>query len=355
MSLFMRKFSFLLFACLILYELTTYKLNEYNQFSSGSLSFDQIDKCQNKKPTNKTYVAISVNLDASLDFYPFYLPIICTCWRQLLGFEPIVLGVYNRNAVFSRQANKTIEYLKLLGVKIIYVESVPGYDKMTGMLSRLFIGGIDEAVVNENDFIYTTDSDLIPFRKDYFKIDDFESIILLDAFRFGKFRYKKSFYRMFSMQYAGMTKCRWRETMQLNQNGLKLDGKSVLKLVENIYGKSNVKKNDQILRGDSTWWLDQKMVSIHIESYLKAKSKQTVIYRHYDGLKLDRIYSDEKWLDTFRNKYDSIIDAHLFHDNFIKKIKFIDMIIEKQLNESDKKLMRKYIDEFKGIRNKNKT
>lgn len=342
------KLLFIIFVTYILFEyyfLCENSLNDETTTWSSCISQDSENKTRGK------YVVMSINLDTNLDFYSFYLPIICLSWRKLVNFEPIVLGVVNKNKKITRLTQKTLEYLKILNVTVVQVETVPEYDKMTGMLSRLFIGAIDNNIIKDNDFVFSTDSDLIPFRKKYFDITDFESIILLDAFRFGKFRYKQSFYSMYSMQYIGMSKCRWRDVMRLNQSNLKLDGKSILKLVKNIYGESNVKQNEFILRGDSTWWLDQKMVSIHIDNYLKFNQQQKVISRPYDGIKLDRIYSDKKWLNTFNKEYDSIIDSHLFHDNYIQKLHFIRLIMSKQLDTNMNLILNRYIDEFMKIKN----
>ncbi len=252
--------------------------------------------------------------------------------------------------------------MNLLKVKVVYIKSVPGYSKMTGMLSRLFIGAISDSILKDNDFVYTSDSDLIPFRKEYYQVNDYDAIVLLDAFRFGKFRYKKTFYSMYSLQYIGMTKCRWRNVMKLNEAQLKLNGESILRLVKNYYGKYNVKKNGYILRGDSTWWMDQKLVSIHIDNYLrdltenesKQQHQQNVISKRYDGNKLDRIYTEKKWLDMFQNDYKSIIDSHLFHENYLEKINFIFLIISQQLDKNNIVILKKYVQEFIQIKNKTK-
>ena len=195
----------------------------FKNFNSN-LNKQSYSECKpNRNKTSKTFVVMSVNLDSNLDFYLFYLPIICSSWRKLVNFEPIVLGVIDANFKLNQLTNKTIEFLKLINVTVIYVESVPKYEKMTGMLSRLLVGAIDDSIISKNDFVFTTDSDLIPFRKEYFKIDDYESMILLDAFRFGKFRYKKQFYSMYSMQYIGMKKCLWESVMRLDENNLHLN------------------------------------------------------------------------------------------------------------------------------------
>lgn len=324
----------------------------FKKFNPPLAQLQLYSNCKSLNNTNvRKFVVMSVNLDSNLDFYLFYLPIICLSWRKLVDFEPVILGVIDKNTQSSKLTNKTLEFLKLINVTIIYVESVPHYEKMTGMLSRLLIGAINSSIINENDFVFTSDSDLIPFRKEYFRITDYESIILLDAFRFGKFRYKKEFYSMYSMQYIGMKKCLWRSIMRLRENELTLDGRSILKLVKNLYGSSNVKKNADIWRGDTSWWLDQKLVSIHIDNYLKFNKDQTVVRQPYDGLKLDRIYSDKKWLHTFEKEYDSIIDAHLFHDNYFKKIEFIKMIMNRQLDKEMIKILNKYIGEFVLVKN----
>jgi len=107
--------------------------------------------------------------------------------------------------------------------------------------------------------------------------------------------------------------------------------------------------------------MDQKLVSIHIDNYLRdhesSQLQQKVISKKYDGNKLDRIYSEKKWMDMFQNDYKSIIDSHLFHENYLEKINFIFLIISQQLEKENIMILKKYVREFIQIKNRisNKT
>lgn len=84
--------SVILLVSLLFFELN--KLSSNTNSKIKDLSNNEL-KCKNEiiennKTINK-YVAISVNLDSDLDFYMFYLPILCMSWRSLLNFEPVCI------------------------------------------------------------------------------------------------------------------------------------------------------------------------------------------------------------------------------------------------------------------------
>ena len=305
-----------------------------------------------KEISNSRFAVISIDFETKLDFYLFYLPITCLSWR-LINFEPIILAVISETTFSNKLVLKTIEYLNYFKFKIIYLKSEPNYSKMTGMLARLFIGVVDE--LSDNDFIFQTDADLLPINKIYYnRFDNTDLIKLFDVSSFqspiGGFNYKGIHYQMFFMGHIGMTKKQWREVMQFNET-TKFNGNEVLNLVKRFFGDSRIKSNDNIQRGDQVWYLDQYIVSINIHRYLKRKNTQ--MYKNISpGIKLDRIWSDEKWLDTFKNKYDSINDVHLFHENYKEKLSFLNLLINKLFNKQQQDVLDKYIKEFMAIKQK---
>ncbi len=307
----------------------------------------------NQAISNGRYAVISIDLDTNLDFYLFYLPITCLSWR-LINFEPLILAVISETTFSNNLVLKTMEYLNNFQFKVIYLKSEPNYSKMTGMLARLFIGVVDE-MLSDNDFIFQTDADLLPINKTYYNnFDNTDSIKLFDVSSFqspiGKFNYKGIDYQMFFMGHIGMTKKQWREVMQFDQTN-KLTGNEILNLVRQFYGDSRIKTNEKIKRGDKVWFLDQYIVSINIHEYLKRTNSK--MYKNLSpGIKLDRIWSDKKWIDTFKNKYDSINDVHLFHENYIEKIHFLNLLIKKLFNKSQQIVLNNYINEFMALKKK---
>ncbi len=282
------------------------------------------------------------------EWYIFYLPMVCLSWRKL-GIEPIILNTNSRQIKNDSLAAKTIEYLNLINIKIVHVTPVKGYEKMSGMISRLFIGWID--CIEDDAFVFTTDSDLIPIKKSYYQIENKDSIILLDAFRFGSFDYKNNMYKHYSCQYTGMIKSKWKTIIQAKDDyKYKLDGASILKLVETIYGSNLIRKDRLTQRGDESWWLDQHILSIKIGNYLKENSAQIYFEKPYVGLKLDRIHSNSEWNLVFNSKWNNVIDCHLFHETYVLKFKKLKDLFRKILSNNEIIIIEKYMKEFLKIR-----
>ena len=152
-----------------------------------------------------------------------------------------------------------------------------------------------------------------------------------------------------------MTKRQWRKIMNFDENSnYKFDGKSILKLVEDLYGSSKLKINDQIARGDDVWFIDQSILSVKIAKYLNQNKLNRLHVKVSKGIKLDRIWTDKKWLDTFNKKFESINDVHLFHENYIEKLKLLDLLFKKMFSVDQKLFIDNYVNEFLAIR-KNST
>lgn len=251
----------------------------------------------NKKPI--VFAILSVNLDTNLDFYAFYLPMVCLSWR-LINYEPIIIAVYLKSIQSNKLAQKTLEYLNLYKFKIIYLKSEPNYDRITSMLARLFVGSLSEDLIKQNDIIFQTDADLIPINKNYynnFNKDIINSINLLDISSFkspiSKFKHKNKFYQMFYMAHIGMSKMKWYEIMKLNADS-SFDCKSILNSIKKNYENTSVKKNKEIKRGDMNWFLDQFILSVNIAEYLKANRNVKFFISNSRGIKLDRVWSDKE-------------------------------------------------------------
>ena len=173
-----KKFLFMLILACCIYLGVFY----FYQFSNETLVI-RAKKTPSLK--NKTlYAVLSVDLDTELDFYYFYLPITCLSWR-LINYEPIVLAVTSKLTSSNDLANKWLEYLRILKIKVFFIKSVDYYEKMTGMLSRLFVGLLDDNEIADESLIFQTDSDLLPINKKFYQnFDKSDSLKLLDVSSF---------------------------------------------------------------------------------------------------------------------------------------------------------------------------
>ena len=92
----------LVISVILLVSLLFFELNKLSSNTNSKIKNHSNNelKCKNeitdKNKTINKYVAISVNLDSDLDFYMFYLPILCMSWRSLLNFEPVCIFFYYR-------------------------------------------------------------------------------------------------------------------------------------------------------------------------------------------------------------------------------------------------------------------
>ena len=139
--------------------------------------------------TPRKFSVISASLFSESD-YMFNLPFVALAWRRI-GIEPIILLVKSNSTKPSELTNKTIEYLDKFKIKIVYIQSPDGYDVTVAMLSRLFVGLLSESTIKENDFILTSDADLIPINKNYYAIDNSNHIRAWNAFCCETFVFEK--------------------------------------------------------------------------------------------------------------------------------------------------------------------
>ena len=276
-----------------------------------------LNKVISKIPrTTKKYVVLSTNIDATKDYYTFYLPVIIHAWR-IFSYEPIVLlvsanniGRINRNSTFSR----VFEYLNKSNVAIIQIETVQAYEMVITQFVRLFIGVLPNQIVRDDDYLITSDTDLVPLRRDYYRGIAHDSISVWNAYCCSNFKHNdNNTYAMYPMGHIGMTKETWRKVMELNTSEYRLDGKSVLKKLFEIFG--NTFKQSKYKSGVS-WNADQIAISVFIHKYVNV-TKIHLDLKKYTGQRLDRALSESSWNSLLKDKQ-SITDAHLFQDDVLK-------------------------------------
>ena len=216
----------------------------YNQ---SDVVFDSI-----LRETPRKFSVISASL-FSESYHMFNLPFVALAWRRI-GIEPIILLVKSNSTKPSELTNKTIEYLNKFKIKIVDIQSPDGYDVTVGMLSRLFVGLLPQSIVKENDFILTSDADLIPINKNYYAIDNSNHIRAWDAFCCEPFMFEKKNYNMYPLSHIGMKKYQWSEVMTLNVNKISLDGQFILnKIGETFNEKSFIQINNILDKGSPAW------------------------------------------------------------------------------------------------------
>ena len=97
--------------------------------------------------------------------------------------------------------------------------------------------------------------------------------------------------------------------------------------------------------------MDQSIISINIANFTKQDPSRNKLYENNSpGIKLDRIWTDDKWLDTLNNKYKLINDVHLYHENFIEKLPLMDQLFTKMFPRDQKVIIDRYVKEFLVLR-----
>jgi hypothetical protein len=162
----------------------TLKYTNNNQYSSISTP-----KFFNN---SKNFVLISIDINSNKDYYMFILPYTTVAWRRL-NYEPILFFITEQKNLSSKkqkQLRKTTQYLSFLNVTILKVPSHQKYPFMVPMIIRLFSGILPDNLVNDNDFVITSDADLIPVNEKYYIHSSKNSIIIWNAFCCKPFKFK---------------------------------------------------------------------------------------------------------------------------------------------------------------------
>ena len=213
---------------------------------------DLVSSLYAKNKTFKKICVMSVNAN-SPENYIFHLPIAALAWKRI-GFEPLILIVHSNMSDMNQLDKKTIDYLNQLEIKIFYVETSPSYEKITAMIVRLFIGILPGSLIDDNDFVLTSDTDLYPVKSSYYNLYSLssEKILIWNAYCCGNFKFKSEEFVKYPMGHIGMKKRLWRELMKLDANNV-LTGKLVLDKIDNFFGPNTTKTNTQFVKTDYTW------------------------------------------------------------------------------------------------------
>ena len=104
-------------------------------------------------------------------------------------------------------------------------------------------------------------------------------------------------------------------------------------------------------RGDLTWSIDQRFISILITKLIKQR-RVKVDKKDYIKSRLDRIFGIKKWLQLVDEQFSDLTDAHCFHDDAFKNIRGTKALNKKLFNKSLNALLNSYFDEYIAIRNR---
>jgi hypothetical protein len=110
---------------------------------------------------------------------------IAKAWERI-GFKTIVIIVASKFPPEDKFGEKTIEYLEKFNAKVINLEASANYEVIISLVARLFNSLIDNSIINDDNLVITSDTDLYPIDANYYlndeKLSKNESIFLWNAF-----------------------------------------------------------------------------------------------------------------------------------------------------------------------------
>ncbi len=114
------------------------------------------------------YVAISADPN---ELYSFFLPLVARAWDEYIGYRPIAL-LYGDPERWNADPKSAFVLKSLEGhAEIAFVKGVPGFRVSTVMQTvRLYPSAFEW--VGSQDYILTTDVDMVPLEKAYFSSQD---------------------------------------------------------------------------------------------------------------------------------------------------------------------------------------
>ncbi|CAF0760966.1 unnamed protein product [Brachionus calyciflorus] len=305
------------------------------------------------KSDQSKYVILSSSInDLQTHFYTFYLPIVCIAWRNL-NYEPIVFLVSSDYSNNNPLVKISVKYLERLGVKIIKVDSVKSYELTTSKLSRLFSGLLDYKLIMDNDYVITSDSDLIPIKKEYYQVRNFDDITVWNSECCGYFTHKNESIKMYPVSHIGMKKSNWKKVMNLDESIQfdlkKINSKLVLNKVMEVFKDVNLIRQNFLARDANIWFLDQKMISYMIKKFINENINVKISEIEFNGTRLDRKYDSN--MKIWKEKTSEIIDFHLYHEDLKFKWSELEDFINILFSDfkSDKVLILNYLTEYRKI------
>ena len=251
--------------------------------------------------------------------YTFYLPLTALAWQRI-GFESIILIIGEKLEWINHPIlSYTLETLNALPyVTVLFISANVENRAMLSQTARIFLANMDDFPGVSNDHIMTTDADLWPLRKEHYYIPQGmdRSLILVHSKCCAPFNYVGRSYPMFPMSNIGASAATWRQIINTNSSVLAKDSQSILKYFEFFFGKRVYR---QVEYASKDWYLDQHVVSIRIDEWIRRHSSNESTYRVSDVWyrRIDRRSWNPQRIQA--HNFNFFFDAHLLKDGFIPK------------------------------------
>ncbi len=251
--------------------------------------------------------------------YAFYLPLTALAWQRI-GFESIVLIIGEKTEWKNHPIlSYTLESLNSLpDVTVVFISAKVENRGMLSQTARMFLANMDAFPGISTDQIMTSDADLWPLRKAHYyqPQGNDQPLILVHSKCCGPFDFAGRSYKMLPMSHIGASAATWRQIINRNSSIIAKDSTSILKFFEQYFG-GRVHRRVEFASDD--WYLDQKVISIRIDEWIKSQNSEDPTYKVSDvGLRrIDRASWNPHRIRP--NAFQYYYDAHLIEEGFLPK------------------------------------
>ncbi len=284
------------------------------------------------KTTNQArrFAIFSSSIHSTLRSYIFYTPITAAAWQRI-GYEVIVIFVgdftKNTNALLALQLNLSRTLLQQLGVHIIDFQCNSTYSIKMSQLVRIFTGYLNETIIKDEDYILTTDSDIIPIRTEDYQLKENTTGFIYNAFCCGSFKRREKTYQMYPLSHICLPKKIWRDLFLKSIQREELLKSNLTSFHTNLLSEKapfsfetislytrhefGPMYDSNMIKGDSAWYMDQVYSSMLINDYCEKYRNIRIDKRYKTSKRLDPSLPYHMWEKQRLKEYG---DAHIIHD-----------------------------------------
>jgi hypothetical protein len=287
----------------------------------------------------RRFAIFSSSIHSKLRSYIFYTPITAAAWQRI-GYEVIVVfaGDFtnNSNASLSPQLNLSRRFLQRLGVHTVNFQCEISYSIKMSQIIRIFGGFLPDTIINDTDYIITTDSDIIPIREQDYLLKQNTDGFIYNAFCCGTYQRRQKSYQMYPMSHICLSKKLWRDLFiqSIQRNEIFNTNLSSLKTIllsdkasfsfdtVSLYTRQEFGQlyDSNMTKGDSAWYMDQTYSSMLLNDYCEKYPNIKIDKRYKQSTRLDSNLPSYMW-DQSRLK--QFGDAHVVHDEIFLPFRWI--------------------------------
>jgi hypothetical protein len=277
------------------------------------------------KKTHKRFSVFACSIHSSTVAYTFYAPLTAAGWQRV-GYKVIVIfvGDFRLAEASSSRLIATRRLLRRMGAIVLNIQCDKSYATKISQLVRVFVGLFPTDLVDDEDGIITTDSDLMPIDNRQYESNINSDGFLINSHCCGNFQRRGKTYRMLAMSHIFLTKKTWRalllesvqraELLSLNSSLDLLSSEAPFSFdTINLYAQHEFQLmyNQDMTKGDSAWFMDQILCSMLLTDYRQNHPNLIIEERNLTE-RLDRDFGILLWNKT---SFEQFGDAHLPHDD----------------------------------------